>query len=102
MGDKKSLVVRIPEETHSQLDSMLKELAVMPAPPKINYTKLISFCVSETLAKIYPKSKERLCEIYRDKRKDAKEKLSGLSEEKLDVVLKLMDKLNQESSQISK
>lgn len=101
MEDKKSLVVRIPDEAQSQLDLMLKGLSEMPLPPKINYTKLICFCVAETYAKIYPKSKERMCELYRDKRKDAKEKLSNLSEDKLDVVLKLMDKLNQEGSSSS-
>ncbi|MFP5386019.1 MAG: hypothetical protein ACLGHN_08080 [Bacteriovoracia bacterium] len=95
MGEKKALVVRIPEETQVQLDTMMQGLAEMPTPPKINYTKLICFCVAETLSKIYPKSKERICDLYRDKRKDAKERLSHLSNEKLDAVLKLMDKLDQ-------
>lgn len=98
MGEKKALVVRMPDETQTQLETMMKGLAEMPSPPKLNYTKLISFCVTETFTKIYPKSKERMCEMYRDKRKDAKVKLSNLSSDKLDAVLKLMDKLNQDGT----
>ena len=101
MGEKKALVVRMPEETQAQLETMIKELAEMPSPPKINYTKLIAFCVAETFSKIYPKSKERICDLYRDKRKDAKERLSQLSGDKLDAVLKLMDKLDQVESQVN-
>jgi hypothetical protein len=97
MEKMKSLVVRIPEETQKQLEDMLKCLSEMPQPPKINYTKLICFCVTETQLKIFPKSKERICEKFRDKRRDAKERLSNLSSDKLDMVLKLMDKLNQDS-----
>lgn len=98
MKDKKALVVRIPEETQKKLDSMLNELEAMPSPPKLNYTKLISFCVAETFSKIYPKSKEKICDLYRDKRKDAKARLSNLPDEKLDAVLKLMEKLGQEEA----
>ncbi len=101
MGEKKALVVRIPDENQAQLDAMMEGLAAMPSPPKINYTKLISFCIAETFSKIYPKSKERICDLYRDKRKNAKERLSHLSNDKLDAVLKLMDKLDQVESAVN-
>lgn len=97
MSVSKSTVVRLTAEAQDSLEEMLKELSQQEGPPKLNSSKLISHIVLDYRERHFDKNLEKIAALYRDKKKDAKEKIGTLSEAELESVIKFLDKIKKES-----
>ncbi len=98
MTDKKSkLQARLSPKAQAAISEMLTELYVIEPNLILNTSKFVSFLLSEYKEKQFDKSKDSIAHHFRDKRKDAKSKLSSLTEEELEAAIKYLTKIKKVS-----
>lgn len=88
-------VVRLSAEATNSLDVMLEELLKEDKSLRVNYSKLVSFILSDFHQRSFTSFKPKLLLEYQDKAKHLKSKLKVLSSKELNAVIKYLDKLNQ-------
>lgn len=94
MTEKKSkLQARLSPKAQAAISEMLTELYVIEPTLILNTSKFVSFLLVEYKEKQFDKSKDSIARHFRDKRKDAKNKLFSLSEEELEAAIKYLTKI---------
>jgi len=87
------LAVRLSPLAHEQLNSMCQKILLKDQDAKINLSKLVSFIIAEYHNRLFEKEFKNIVSIHRDKRKEAKEVLGQITEEQLESVMKVFEKL---------
>jgi hypothetical protein len=94
MIEKKSKsLARLSPKAQEAIGEMLTELSVIESDLILNTSKFVSFLLVEFKEKQFDKSKSAIAHYFRDRRKDAKNKLAKLTEEELEVAIKYLTKI---------
>jgi len=94
MKDVKSKsLARLSPKAQEAMGDMLGELVAFEPDLVLNTSKLVSYLLVEFKEKHFDKSKPAIAYFFRNKRKQAKKRLSALTEEELDAAIKYLTKI---------
>jgi hypothetical protein len=90
---KAKSLARLSPKAQEAISEMLTDLSVIESDLILNTSNLVSFVLIEFKEKQFDRSKSAIAHHFRDKRKDAKNKLSSLTEEELEAAIKYLTKI---------